>query len=692
MKRTQRLVLVLTPLLTILSLIGYKSPLLEVKAEMTPWVKEAVPAAGESFDYVKTYDVTNMLSDQPEFPTEAGTNSEVLMGDMAFSSTNTYISMEGESRASYFTMGSSAFLFGSSNLGKISKITLDLNQGMYGGTIEPEELAESFGLQLVVGQSSEYLNIGPSGPSFDGNLVTWSFLPTDPEHPYLDPVSDQENISNFRLITLVPVYFDAVIIEGTRFLEITNGTTLIPAFKQNQDIPAYSNRLYDINYNNRTDLGTNALNEYFVVEGFSNATIGNETFTLRTDQPYDYDEFDNPLYMVIDNMDAIIIDPEDELLVITPTNEAYLTIKMDGAGWKSTAATITYGGQDATAVAESIFYSDDNFYGIGLNDGFNSRNYSLFNAMTFVPTYVTNNGVSIATPVEGVTGEAITGYLAGMIMDIAEESVDYEDVFPPEQPPYGKFVFDQIGDSMRLAENYRSSGAVQSMTFTITIVSTPLEAQPGDYIDLEFALTDEWNDTYEVTTKTAHLVYGGSEYTLSFDYLSGYYIKGFTVTCTDVYNFAPEIKIEVDGFEYYANVVSAEQQAMHYMWSFMNWTEYLEGTPGDGVCEFASSSNDWTMLSAEFNYMDLNSQAVLENNINTMKSIDVNEMFARYDYVQKSNPLFNDFMDPVTQLETIDSIRPIHLTQPWKTSVFLLSITLISGFGYYGLRRKKLLK
>lgn len=692
MKKEHRLIIVVTALLTSFSLFGLNPHTVDAKTVDEPWVKVAFPDVGESYTYTLVYNTNNILLDQPEFPTTTGADAYTLLGDMEIASTNTYISEVESARVDYFTMGSSGFIYGSSNLGRISKITLDIDETKY--TNIQTELAGALGIQLKEGRVEEWMNAedndsGPTYGSYTTGIFEWDLTVRDREHPFFLDESRLDDISNVRIITINPIHFESITIEGTRFLEITNGTTLYPVFVQNE-FANFTDRLFDINLNNMTNLGQHVISNYFNIIGFDNTVArpleNMEVFTIQCAQSYD-----GIHYLKITNMEAIILPESTPILTIVPANSTHLIGKMDGTGWKSSAASITYGGQDALGIDESIFGTDDNFYPLGFTNDYGHKYITLFNAETMIPMYTTNQGMSIVTPIPGVTGDVILGSLAGMIMD--EYGVTVTDVFLPDNPPYGKFVFDQVGDWMRMSEAYRSQGSVQSMEMTVTVLNTPEGVQPSDYLDLQFTLIGDYADPIIETERTIRLSNATNQYVISYDNLSGYYGTGVKVACTGYNNFNPEIRIDVDGFEYYENVTSAEQQAMYFMWSFMYHTDYMAGTtPGDGICEFANVVNDWDMLETEFGYMATASKTVLENNINTMQSSEVNTMFERYEYIQKSDVSFTDFMTPVTQQSVVDDYtNPTHFDSR-QSSLQLTFLALITVGGYLGLKKRKFIR
>lgn len=668
-RKIMPLLVVLPTLAGVFSLSSTKPPL-KAKAVDVPWVEEAYPlGVGESFYYVINFNQSDISVANPSFPTAPNTipTETSLSNGITMLSTNTYIGASDD----FLTLDAWAMIQGNHNLGRIDKIEVDIDESHYSDI--QTELGGALGLQLREGRVQEFQNAedessGPTGINFSTGLITWDLTIRGREHPYFYDESRLDDISNFNFIATRTIYIDSINVYGYHFMEITNGTSLRPAYGLYE---GFATSLFDINMDNRVDHAT----DDFDVNGFDNENSYPLSNMLEFSVSYMY-PYDGTNYLTVSTMKAIIM-PNEFVLEVIPLYDQ-VTMQIDKKNWIFDLDSITYGGQDASFLDESLF--NISFPALGYQE----IQIGLWNAFTYVPGLVSNSGAIISTQEVGVTGEVISGNITSMM--VGGSLYTFSDVMDPVNPSnsYSIFRLDNVGSGISLGGPYQSQGYVDSMDFTLTIHS--YELYSGFDADNQFSLAfHQANGTMiDETIRTFTLSPSDTTKMISYTNQSGYLATSFSLYCDGINDYRFNFSISVDGFEYYPNVVTPEQQALFFTRSFDLLTTDVQGSAEDGICEF-DIHNDWSKLSEEYNYMDANAKSVISSNGTGMKSLEVEAMIERYQYIRSTNPsYYYDFLGLTTP--------PGGMNTSVKTDVrfpLLIVVALLSIGGYYFFYQKQ---
>ena len=667
--------LVVLPILTGLFMLSSNHSSIKAKAVDVPWVEEAYPlGVGEDFNYVSQFNPTTISGANPSFPNSPNTSvtQTTFSNGISIQSTNTYI---GTSEP-YLTLDAWAMIQGYTNLGRIDMIQIDIAESKYSDILS--ELGGAFGLQLREGRVQEFQNAedeqsGPTAIDLGTGLITWDLRVRGRTHPFFLNESRLDDISNFNFIATRTVYIESINITGYHFMEISNGTSLRPAYALNE---GFSTTLFDINMDNRVDHAT----DDFVVSGFDSSSPHPLSNMLEFSIHYAY-PYDGTNYLTVSTMKAIIM-PDDFVLEVVPLYDP-VTMQIDKKNWMADLASITYGGQDASILNESTF--SITFPALGYQD----VQMRLWNAFVDVPGLVTNMGATIVTQQVGVTGDVIGGNIVSWM--VGGSLFTSSDVMDPVTPSnsYSIFRLDGVGSGIFLDSPYQSQGVVDSMDFTITIHSyeaySGLDASNG----FTLAFHQKNGQIIDETIRTFTLSPSDTTKTISYTHQSGYLGTSFSLYCDSIKDYRFNFSISVDGFEYYANVVTPEQQALLFTRSFNTITTGLQGSSEDGICEF-DIHNDWSKLSEEYSYMHTDAMSVISSNSSTMKSLEVESMIERYQYIRSTHPsYYSDFLGL--------SSAPGGMNTPLSSNVrlpllIIISLLSIGGYSFFYQKQKRLIK
>lgn len=665
-------------------------PFLQVDATDPNWMVSSTEPSPGDYDYSTVLDSVSLVTDNPTFPTTADeVTFEVAAAAMQFSSNLIYIGLdEYEERLPYFTMTGSAhpnygMLEAAANIGRISKLTFDFDETAYGSQTFEQALGGKLGLQLREGQNPEYLSAedDDSGPTYANAttwVIEWDLTIRERTHPFFLDESRLDDISNFRFFALGDLHFESITITGTHFLEVSNGT---PYYMATNVGSAFSFDGFIINYDNRIDY--ESPEDGFTYSGFSSAVEAGyaspELFTITT-----IDTYDGTNTMSAVDVPHIIVGATDPLLEVIATYPDDIRIPITISGWISmndieygTDVSVEYGGQ---TIDSSYFDAKD---AVSINGLGNQTATILFlNADCMFDAIVTFETVTIADPVENVDTSPIVGSILGMICDVSD--VDYEDIF--EDGGYANFTFNTIGGYISLAENYRSTGAVDY----IDVILEPSEftaTTGGSASNLfEVALIDENGNKIPKTVKTVELEYSYYNTVISYEHVSGYRGVGFILTCLGINDYIITMSVSVDGREFVDEYYSYDMQAIDYTNYFLGNTMGLRGVAEDSVCVFGDSST-WDELGYEYDYMIENSQTRLHDNRFYMADDDIDLLLERYQYiVNNSDDAYEDFMGIIP---VIGAARPQSFSLEIAGIMFFAMAFIGSSIGYFMIKKQK---
>jgi hypothetical protein len=675
MKRKIIPLFVVLPILVGLFSLSFSSSPIKAKAVDVPWVEVATPQAmGEDFAYTINFNQASIATANPFFPSIPNTNATetTFSYGITMLSTNTYIGSSDD----FLTLDTWAMIQGQHNLGRIDVITIDIDESHYSNI--QTELAGAFGLQLREGRVNEFQNAedeesGPTYIDLVNGIVAWDLTIRGRTHPFFLDESRLDDISNFNFIATRTIYLDGITVTGHHFMEITNGTSLRPAYAAYE---GFSTNLFDINMDNRVDFALDDFN----VTGFSSETPRPLADMLEFSISYAY-PYDGTNYLTVSTMKAIIM-PDEFVFEIVPLFDE-VVMQIDKKNWLGDIASITYGDQDASILDESVFTI--NFPALGYQE----LEIGLWNAYTYVPGQVTNNGAIISVQEVGVTGEIINGSIMSSMVD--GSSYTSSDVIDPVTPQnsYSIFRLDDVGSGISLSSTYQSQGYVDSMDFTLTIHSYEAFSGTGESNRFTLAFHQHDGQIIDETVRSFTLTPSDTTKTISYTNQSGYLGASFSLYCDDIFDYRFNFSLSVNGFEYYPNVITPEQQALLFARSFDIITSNLQGGLEDGVCEF-DIHNDWAKLIEEYDVMHTNTKTVLSSNSTTMKSPEVEAMIERYQYIRSTNPSYYvDFLGLSSAPGEMNTSITTNARLPLFIVVALLSI---GGYYFFYQKQKRLVK
>lgn len=677
MKRGKWLLFGVIPLLASLLVINTNTSLTKSNALPSPWIEKAIAPVGEDYSYIISYDISSIIAANASYPTSGGQESTTHLDGVDVFSTNAFIGPMD----TFITMGTFSMIQGGYNLGRIATITIDIDETQYG---DMSELGGDFGLQLREGRTQEFQNAEneSAGPTAINNTtweITWDLTWRTIDHPGFVPFFIDEtrldDISNFNLVAINPIFITSITITGTHFMEVSNGTPLRPAYFTGESF----NYVYvDINTDNRIDIGTDEFNLSAFDTTVAYPIESMMEFTISSFYPYD-----DVHYLAVTTVKALVIagDPyEDTLLIATPINPE-LTMPVDGKNWKSGLASLTYGGQDALVVDESVF--GINYFAFGHQ----YVDIYLWNSTTYVPAYITNQGVVAETPNVGVNGALIEGnIMESMVGGSFFTATDTIDPVNP-QNSYSTFTFTQLYSAIGLNSPYTSQGFVDSINFTLTVRGMSAFSGGGTANRFSIILKQQNGSEVDDTLRFFTLDSESTTVAINYSHLSAYQVVGFYIRSEEIKDLTFSFSVSVTGFEYFNGTFTEEMQAFYYARSFLTLTNGIQGASEDGVCDFSGDpTNDWSMFSTEYGYLSASVKSLFANNLTTMKSSKVENMLARYTYILNTDPMtYNDFM----AASGGGGLRPVVTTTNNKAILPLLITVLSAGSLYWVIRKKQ---
>ncbi|MFA5736203.1 MAG: hypothetical protein WC925_03730 [Bacilli bacterium] len=674
MKRELKLLIGVLPILTSLILLDKQASTTQVQASDPIWVEQAIAPSGEDYNYTISYNPTTILAVNPTFPTEADGEDVTPLNYMEIFSTNTYIDLTGGIRNDFMTMGTWAMIQGSHNLGRIYTITIDIDESKY--TDIATELGGALGLQLREGRVNEFQNAedensGPTSVDLLTGVITWDLTIRDREHPFFYDESRLDDISNFNFISTRTIYLDGITITGTHFMEVTNGTSLRPVYVQYYGFG-------DINFNVNEDNRVDYASDDWMIEDLDDSTLAPlasmEIFTIISVYTYDDEHA-----LAVTSMKTIVTDDPETVLIATPI-ETVLTMPCDSKNWMIGLSSLTYGGQDAMGIPESMFNLEYEFL------GYDYVGIHLWNGSCYLDGYVTNESVIPATPQIGVNGSAILGNIMSAMVDgwlyTASDTID---AGIPENS-YATFRLDTPTSYIALSEIYAGQGDVAYIDITLTIQG--YESYSGSGLSNQFCLVlqDESGGMINETERYFNLTPADNEITVSYEHISFYAARSFSLSVVEIKDYLFSFSLSVDGFEYDQGVFSVEHQALFYSASFLYWTSDLMGATEDGVCEFIDPLNGWDMLGDEYNFLSNDAKSFLDINSTAINTEEIDFMNERYLYIRSTNPLmYDDFM----LVAGFGGIAQQSLTTDNQSIIVIISALVFTLSSYMIIRTKQ---
>ncbi len=646
------------------SIVG--RPFLEVDALISNWRETAVEETPGDFAFSLEITPSVLLGQDEYFVSNAETDpyypqaEEINRFELSttFETTGLFIPNIGDppERAPYMVLGFETDNFGFvnsyNNLGRITKIGFDIAEDQY---LNPAtELAGAIGLQLLEGKNTEYSDAENSGagPTYIDNvewIVEWdlSWRSSDePVHPGFVPFFDDESrlddISNFRLITLMEVCLEKIYVEGYHFFEAYNDTPYYYAMWE--DYYVNENWGLSFNFDNRTDTdyeidGSAALTpildelEEYVTHYLPFSTTSEDGYvTLNLEVPIVVVASELPL------MELNLTDPET-----TPNMPVCIS------GWTSALNGATYGNQP---IDTNYLNSPQNVEIMNVF-GLQTANINFFSASVQLDVYVTNQDTNITEP----DPQPMGGNLVSMVT--YSENIDTVDHYDGEDPSeyYTAYTF-YDGGFLTLAPGYQSSGTkVQEMHFTIDILDALPYEGGGSSNGFRIWLVNMFDEQIVDTERYFELL--NTDTTINIDYMnaSAYGAVSFYLETAEIEDTIFTFKFSMVGLEYDQYYYSNEDQALFYARAFTSMTDYVWGDTENGICE-GLTSEQWQDLADEYSYMSRTTQSLFVDNMSKMQSYDVTAMLERYAYLHNLDPItYFDFLNEEEPMERQPSLN-----------------------------------